>query len=39
VLLYRRTRPRSGYLMSAPLLVVSIVLVAEVSARLLPAWF
>jgi sortase A len=39
VLLYRRTRPRSGYLMSAPLLVVSIVLVAEASARLLPAWF
>jgi sortase A len=39
VLLYRRTRPRSAYLMSAPLLVVATVLVAEASARLLPAWF
>jgi hypothetical protein len=39
VLLYRRTRPRSAYLMSAPLLVVSTVLIAEAAARLLPAWF
>lgn len=39
VLLYRRTRPRSAYLISAPLLVVSTVLIAEASARLLPAWF
>ena len=39
VLLYRRTRPRSAYLMSAPLLVVATVLVAEATARLLPAWF
>jgi sortase A len=39
VLLYRRTRPRSAYLMSAPLLVVATVLLAEASARLLPAWF
>jgi hypothetical protein len=39
VLLYRRTRPRSAYLMSAPLLVVATVLVAESAARLLPAWF
>jgi len=39
VLLYRRTRPRSAYLMSAPLLVVATVLIAEAAARLLPAWF
>lgn len=39
VLLYRRTRPRSAYLISAPLLVVSTVLIAEASARLMPAWF
>jgi sortase A len=39
VLLYRRTRPRSAYLMTAPLLVVATVLIAEASARLLPAWF
>jgi sortase A len=39
VVLYRRTRPRSAYLMSAPLLVVATVLIAEAAARLLPAWF
>jgi hypothetical protein len=39
VVLYRRTRPRSAYLMTAPLLVVATVLIAEAAARLLPAWF
>ena len=39
VILYRRTRPRSAYLMSAPLLVAATVLIAEAAARLLPAWF
>jgi sortase A len=39
VLLYRRTRPRSAYLISAPLLVASTVLIAEAATRLLPAWF
>jgi sortase A len=39
VVLYRRTRPRSAYLMTAPLLVVATVLIAEAAARVLPAWF
>lgn len=39
VLLYRTSRPRSAYLLTAPPLLAAVVLLAEASARLLPAWF
>jgi sortase A len=38
VVLYRRSRPRSAYLLTAPPLVAATVLLAETAARLLPAW-
>ena len=38
VVLYRRARPRSAYLMTAPPLVAATMLAAEAAARLLPAW-
>jgi sortase A len=38
VTLYRRSRPRSAYLLTAPPLVAATVLLAETAARLLPAW-
>ncbi len=38
VVLYRRARPRSAYLLTAPPLVAAAVLTAEAVARLLPAW-
>jgi hypothetical protein len=38
VVLYRRARPRSAYLLTAPPLVVATILTAEAVARLLPAW-
>jgi sortase A len=36
--LYRTSRPRSAYLLTAPPLLATVVLVAESAARLLPAW-
>lgn len=39
VMLYRRARPRSAYLLTAPPLLAAVVLTAETVARLLPAWF
>jgi sortase A len=36
--LYRTNRPRSAYLLTAPPLLATVVLVAESAARLLPAW-
>ena len=39
VLLYRRARPRSSYLLTAPPLVAATFLMAEAGARALPAWF
>ena len=38
VVLYRRARPRSAYLLTAPPLVAATILTAEAVARLLPAW-
>ena len=38
VVLYRRARPRSAYLLTAPPLVAAAILTAEAVARLLPAW-
>jgi sortase A len=38
IVLYRRARPRSAYLLTAPPLVAAVVLTAEAVARLLPAW-
>jgi sortase A len=38
VVLYRRARPRSAYLITAPPLVAAAILGAEAVARLLPAW-
>jgi sortase A len=38
VVLYRRARPRSAYLITAPPLVAAAILTAEAVARLLPAW-
>jgi sortase A len=39
VVLYRRARPRSAYLLTAPPLLAATVLTAEAVARMLPAWF
>lgn len=39
VVLYRRARPRSAYLLTAPPLLAATILVAEAVARTLPAWF
>ena len=39
MVLYRTSRPRSAYLLTAPPLLATVVLVAEAFARLLPAWF
>jgi sortase A len=39
VVLYRRARPRSAYLLTAPPLLAATVLTAESVARMLPAWF
>ncbi len=38
VVLYRKARPRSAYLLTAPPLVAATMLTAEAAARLLPAW-
>jgi len=38
VVLYRRTRPRSAYLLTAPPLLAATILMAEALARTLPAW-
>jgi sortase A len=38
VVLYRRTTVRVAYLITAPVLIVAVVLLAEASSRLLPAW-
>lgn len=38
VMLYRKARPRSAYLLTAPPLVAATILTAEAAARLLPAW-
>lgn len=38
VVLYRRARPRSAYLVTAPPLLAATVLTAEAVARMLPAW-
>jgi len=38
VLLYRRARPRSAYLLTAPPLLAATLLTADAVARLLPAW-
>jgi hypothetical protein len=39
VVLYRRARPRSAYLLTAPPLLAATILMAEAVARTLPAWF
>jgi sortase A len=39
VLIYRRARVRSAYLLTAPPLVAATFLTAETIARLMPAWF
>jgi hypothetical protein len=39
ILLCRRARPRSAYLLTAPPLVAATFLMAEAGARALPAWF
>jgi sortase A len=39
VVLYRRARPRSAYLLTAPPILAATMLVAEATARTLPAWF
>ncbi|HMG39946.1 MAG TPA: class E sortase [Acidimicrobiales bacterium] len=36
--LYRTSRPRSAYLLTAPPMLATVVLLAEAVARLLPAW-
>jgi sortase A len=38
VVLYRKTRPRSAYMLTAPPLLAAALLGAEAAARLLPAW-
>lgn len=38
VVLYRKARPRSAYLLTAPPLVAATMLTAEAAGRLLPAW-
>jgi sortase A len=38
VALYRKARPRSAYLLTAPPLLAATMLTAEAAARLLPAW-
>ena len=39
MLLYRRSKPRTAYLLSAAPLLVGVILVAESLTRLLPAWY